>query len=249
MIQRTAVLATIFTAGLAIVTASANAATIGQLGVLDDTANGGVNPATGLAWAPGDTYRLVFITSTTRDATSTNIADYNAFVQTVANTAGYGSVTWTAIASTSSIDARDNTSTNPGVDGAGVAIFNFNNDKIADNNADLWDGNLDASIYYTEQGIQLAEMDPVWTGTDRNGTKAVANGGDELGSTPQAQYGRAGRGAGSFAWTWVESYNGPATDEYPLYAISEELTVVPEPASLAMGLVGLTLMAARRRRG
>jgi hypothetical protein len=29
---------------------------------------------------PGDQYRLVFVTSGTRDATSTNIADYNTFV-------------------------------------------------------------------------------------------------------------------------------------------------------------------------
>ena len=33
----------------------------------------------------GDQYRLVFVTSAVRDATSTNIADYNAFVSGVAN--------------------------------------------------------------------------------------------------------------------------------------------------------------------
>ena len=34
---------------------------------------------------PGDTYRLAFVTSTVRDATSTNIADYNTFVTLAAN--------------------------------------------------------------------------------------------------------------------------------------------------------------------
>ena len=34
---------------------------------------------------PGDTYRLVFVTSTGRDGTSSNIADYNAFVTASAN--------------------------------------------------------------------------------------------------------------------------------------------------------------------
>lgn len=65
---------------------------------------------------PGDQYRLVFATSTTRDATSSNIADYNAFVTGVADSVPellLLGTTWTAIASTASVDARDNTSTNP----------------------------------------------------------------------------------------------------------------------------------------
>jgi len=36
----------------------------------------------------GDTFRLVFLTSTTTDATSTDIADYNTFVNTAANLTG-----------------------------------------------------------------------------------------------------------------------------------------------------------------
>ena len=49
---------------------------------------------------PGDTYRLAFETSTTTDATSTSIADYNTFVTGVAT--GVGELndlgtTWTAI--------------------------------------------------------------------------------------------------------------------------------------------------------
>ena len=63
---------------------------------------------------PGDPYRLAFVTSTTRDATSTNIADYNNFVSGVANgvtqLAALGT-TWKAIGSTSADDARDNTGT------------------------------------------------------------------------------------------------------------------------------------------
>ena len=64
--------------------AAAEAAVIGELGVLQDTADGGINPATGSAWVPGDQYRLAFYTSEKRDATSTDINDYNAFVQSVA---------------------------------------------------------------------------------------------------------------------------------------------------------------------
>src|SRR5215471_8873092 len=70
--------------------------------------------------SPGDQYRLVFVTSTRRTATSSSIGDYNLFVTNAANTvpelAALGT-TWTAIASTATVDARDNTLTNPGTDG------------------------------------------------------------------------------------------------------------------------------------
>ena len=39
----------ILTAGVSF---SAGAVAIGELGILDDTANGGINPGTGAAWAP-----------------------------------------------------------------------------------------------------------------------------------------------------------------------------------------------------
>ncbi len=71
---------------------------------------------------PGDQYRLVFVTDGTRDATSTNINDYNTFVTnevtgsalaTQLTTAGFtpSAITWKAIGSTDSVAARDNTQT------------------------------------------------------------------------------------------------------------------------------------------
>ncbi|MBI1923977.1 hypothetical protein HYR99_06980 [Candidatus Poribacteria bacterium] len=58
---------------------------------------------------PGAQYRLAFVTSTTRDALSSNIADYNTFVSNAANAvpelAALGT-TWRAIASTLTSDAR-----------------------------------------------------------------------------------------------------------------------------------------------
>jgi hypothetical protein len=88
----------------------------------------------------GDTYRLAFVTSTTRDGLSPDIADYNAFVTAAANSqavlASLGT-TWSAVASTNDLtDARDNTDTNPA--STGVAIYLLDGtSKIADNNADL----------------------------------------------------------------------------------------------------------------
>jgi hypothetical protein len=65
---------------------------------------------------PGDQYRLAFVTSTTRDASSSNIADYNAFVTAAANSdplVAALNTGWRAIASTPSTAAEDNTFTPP----------------------------------------------------------------------------------------------------------------------------------------
>ena len=50
----------------------------------------------------GETYHLVFITSTVRDATSADITVYDAFVQAAADEAGGGleDITWLAIGTT-----------------------------------------------------------------------------------------------------------------------------------------------------
>src|SRR5262245_19190294 len=89
---------------------------------------------------PGDLYRLAFVTSTTRSAYSSNIDDYNTFVTNVANTvpelASLGT-TWKAIGSTATVDARDNTGTNPVPDGVGVPIFLLNDTLLAADNFDL----------------------------------------------------------------------------------------------------------------
>ena len=126
--------------------------------------------------APGDQYRLVFVTSTTRDATSSNIGDYNTFVTNAAaavtELAALGT-TWSAIGSTATVDARDNTGTNPFSDGAGVRIYDLLGTKVADTNSDLWDGSIDSAIATTEQGLGLLGRGYVYTGTGLDGTRFV----------------------------------------------------------------------------
>ena len=154
-------------AALTAIVGTSDAAVIGELGLLDDSANGGINPATGQAWEAGDTYRLVFTTSTSNySAANTDIAGYNTHVTSVANAAGL-SGSWFVIGSTSAADARDNTSTNTTTDGAGVGIFLIDGTtKVADDNADLWDGTLDHAIDIDQDGNTLTfECGPI----DRNG--------------------------------------------------------------------------------
>jgi len=230
---------------------SVHAAVIGQLGILTDAANGGTNPATGEAWKAGDTYRLVFLTSTTTTAGSTNIADYNAFVQSAANAAGYGSVTWKAIGSTATVSAISNT----GTSGTGVGIFDFNNTKIADGYTDLWDGSIDSTINYTEAGLLIADTQ-YYTGTDSNGLQAndgsasgtgrVLGGSNEV--PPSVQLGRNRSDMTNGRWMRQFSTTSFASTEYRMLAMSEELTVVPEPSSVGLGLIACGLAMLRRRR-
>ena len=87
--------------------------------------------------AIGDGFRLLFVTSGKRKATSADIADYNDFVQRAA-ASGHADIQdysgqFQALASTASrtvdsveipgVDARDNTATNPDEDGTGVPIL------------------------------------------------------------------------------------------------------------------------------
>ncbi len=212
--------------------------------------------------APGSKYRLVFVTGPYRDvnnvqqagtmaATSGNIADYNTFVTTVANSnvqlKALGT-TWTAIASTATVSAKSNTETN----GTGVPIYRLSGTaaqgygRVADDYNDLWDGTIDVPVNVTQDGNTLTSDDGVyvWTGTSTSGTAS-----GPLGSV-DVRIGDAS--VATNKWISDIGRNDVATPRR-LYAMSGELTVsaVPEPASLGLGLavaVAGTAWWTRRRR-
>lgn len=233
---------------LALAATSANAAIIGQLGILDDTANGGINPATGAAWAPGDTYRLIFLSSETTSTTSSDISTYNSTVQGWANAAGLGGATWNVVGSTGAVDARDNTGTNPG-SGTGVAFFKMDGTTLlANNNADLWNNGVDAFVDIDEYGnVVTTNTDRIATGSDGDGT--VGPSGREFGSGGNVRTGHAGKTGQS----WMIDFNAANTGRR-VFAMSELLTVptpaaaIPEPSSIAvLGFGALALIGRRRR--
>jgi hypothetical protein len=64
-----------------------------------------IDPILDLGLSPGDTFRMLFVTSTTTDATSSDIAVYDAFVTTAASGISFtntdiASPSWEAIVST-----------------------------------------------------------------------------------------------------------------------------------------------------
>jgi hypothetical protein len=202
---------------------------------------------------PGDQYRLVFVTDGKRDATSTNINDYNNFVTsqvtgsalaTALTTAGFnlGTITWKAIGSTSATSAKVNT----GTDGSqpDVPIYLIDGNRVANNNADLWDGSILTGIDRTPQ--ESVGFFFVWSGTSDDGTVGGA-----LGSNV-ATVGVAGAFLGS---GWINESGKSGSEEYRFYGISTVLTVptpavtVPEPSSLLgfITLGGLMLGGAVRK--
>jgi hypothetical protein len=198
--------------------------------------------------AIGDQYRLVFVTSTTGDATSSNIADYNAFVTAVANASAPLNAlgtTWTAIASTETVDARDNTSTVPG--SGGVRIFLLNDTLLATDYADLWDGTIINGLHVDETG-NFAAANFIWTGTGQDGLGAY----QPLGVVTVDQHvilGLSGRTNGD----WITASHGAPVVTTFFYSMSDILTVpgaaeIPGPGPLSLLGLGLSSLLAIRRR-
>lgn len=188
---------------------------------------------------PGDQFRIFYVTGNVSSATSTDIATYNSTVNTQAGGATYNgaTVTWSAIASTSSVSAINN------VGVYNVPVYLTTGVLLATSDGTssggLWAGTLLAQTNRGITGNNLGVF--VWTGTNPDGSKdpnyPLGNNvtfSPQLGVTnePFTTFGR-----------WVDigptgNPNGYNTLQ-ALYGISEVLTVVPEPTTFVLGVLGL----------
>jgi PEP-CTERM motif len=194
---------------------------------------------------PGDQFRFVFVTDGIRDATSTNIADYDSFVNAQAGGATYDGVVvnWLAIASTDSVDAIDHV----GQAAAPVYLSDGTLVTTTTTPAGLWSRELVHAINLDLAGNPVDPVFFVWTGTNPFGTGF----GGPLGSPPTPQVGSTTQTGDA----WVSSGRSDLRDLRQLYGISSVLTVpqsVPEPSTLTMlGTalsLGLAIGRARHRR-
>ena len=115
---------------------------------------------------PGDHFRFVFVTDGIRDATSTNIADYDSFVNAQAGGATYNGVVvnWLAIGSTDSVDAIDHV-------GQAIAPVYLSDGTLVTTtttSTGLWSGAIVHQINLDLAANPVQTF--VWTGTNPTGT-------------------------------------------------------------------------------
>ncbi len=200
----------------------ADAALVGELGILDVT---GVNPATGSPWQPGDQYRFAFVTSTTKDATSTDMTDYDTFVQAAADASslGLGGAKWKALGSTIGLNSRAHTGTTAA--GGGAIFLVDGATKVADNYNDFWDGSLDHAMSMDETGTVITSNTNVWAGMFPSGapeaTRHLGSIIPEAGGQFKAHHGRATETGGY----WARVYNAETSTPLRFYGLSDPLTV------------------------
>jgi hypothetical protein len=198
---------------------------------------------------PGDQFRFVFVTDGTHNAISTNIADYDSFVNAEAGGATYNGVVvnWLAIGSTDSVDAIDHV----GQANAPVYLSNGTLVTTSTTSAGLWLGPQVQLLHAINLDLAANPPPPsdnfVWTGTNPLGTGF----GGALGD-PRVQVGSLIFSDASWVASGTDNSVGLGR---PFYGISSILTVpqaVPEPSTLAMlGTVlgaGLAIGWARPRR-
>ena len=183
----------------------------------------------------GDSFRLLFLTSTKSPLTSTDIATYNTFVQ---NSAAAGhtdiqdySTLFKVVGSTAAVDARDNTDTSHTSSEPGVPIYWLNGSKVADNYADFYDGSWDDEANNrTESGIDTLDTSltanrPA-TGSNHNGTEAFSGATSRALGAANVRVGRPNvSGQGPLQSTNAISNVGMN----PIYALSFVLTVIDAP--------------------
>ena len=186
----------------------------------------------------GDEFRLLFITSGTRNAESSNISTYNTFVQNAAADATVGdddptpiraySSGFRVVGSTEDDDARDNTATTYTADDQGVPIYWLGGNRLADDYADFYDGTWDAEINATNASGGSRPFDSSntgnrpFTGSDHDGTGDNPN---QLGRSNV----RVGRpDSGSDRGPISSQFNTARNSPRPFYGLSAVLRVEGE---------------------
>ena len=181
----------------------------------------------------GDRFRLLFLSSTQRNAESADITDYNSFVQGL-TAAGHAAIQpfasqFRAVACTAAVDARDNTTTM----GTGVRIYWLGGAQAADSYPDFYDGSWDEEVTVrNESGTAVtipnsASTHSAWTGCEHDGTEGMnADGSIALGTT--------GPSIGILNYTGTdrgplnqEDGTDPKASKNYLYGLSPVLTVMP----------------------
>jgi hypothetical protein len=187
----------------------------------------------------------MFVTRGERDATSTDINDYNAFVLSEAAlnpglTGTNQGVQWYAIGSTATVHARDNAFvTGP--------VYLLNGTRFQDGFADMWccPGDIHPRPNIDQFGVERPQPNLwVWTGTAQDGTSQL---GQELGAPAAPGLDIIVGNQGPQGGSWIATSAQEREVDFPLYALSSPIkaetdTTVPEPASFLLFATGVFLL-------
>ena len=124
----------------------------------------------------GDKFRLIFLTNTGHLPTSTDIADYNTYVQGQA-ASGHDDIqdysSWfRVLGSTATTAARDNTETTYTATKKGFPIYWLNGSKVADDYEDFYDQSWDDEANPRNRAGAVVTADQVWTGSHYDGQRS-----------------------------------------------------------------------------
>ena len=180
----------------------------------------------------GDQFRLMFLSSVKRDGSSSDIADYNTFIQDRAY-AGHSDIKaysdgFTVVGCTADVYARNNTATNFTSNDKGVPIYWLGGNKVVDDYEDFYDGNWDDEVNNkNESGANghntSQSTNHPFTGCEDDGTEAFNSAlSAALGNpTGFVRTGSPGGNTGPISGT----FSPPSTDNRPLYGLSAVFTV------------------------
>ena len=186
------------------------------------------------ALTTGDTFRLIFLSSTKRTGSDDDIATYNTFVQDLA-AAGHADIQaysdgFRVVGCTAAVDAVGNTDTT----GVGVPIYWLNGNKVADDYADFYDEDWDEeAVNKNELGANGRNTNnsgnyPI-TGCDHDGTEAFAPATPPsvaLGSSTSVRVGRPNSSDTGNGPISNSSTGATPTEDRPMYGLSEVFKVV-----------------------
>jgi hypothetical protein len=195
-------------------------------------------------------YRLLFVTADQTAASSTDISTYNGFVTSEATqNPALPTTTWTAIASTTSVNAVTNVDCGASCD-ANVPIYLVDGTTLVATSTAAFFG---ATILNAPSEDQSGNPSYAyaWTGSNSDGTATTTY---EMGGSQGTQVGETQSTGTTVLSSFFDAFNGvhrSPSDQYSLYALSGAIEVtVPEPATGSALLVGgliITRVFRRRR--
>ena len=189
----------------------------------------------------GTKFRLLFLTESGHSPTSTDIADYNTYVQAQA-AGGHADIqdysSWfRVLGSTATTAARDNTETTSSDTAA--AIYWLNGAKVADDYVDFYDQSWDDETNPRDRAGSMVTADTVWTGSHYDGRKSDVTPGVSAGlGEPLVRLGILNDGTHSPLHSTIGG--DPDLVDYPYYALSGILVVGAAVNNLATGAPAVT---------